>query len=98
MNEYIITFINDQGVYQELTFRGVSELVATSIAEGLNKAPFQAVTLAKREQTPIALDVAPLEPAPPLPDLAPIVEPVVPVGDTGPSEPEQPVAAGRKRK
>lgn len=97
MNEYIITFINDQGVYQELTFRGVSELVATSIAEGLNKAPFQAVTLAKREQTPIALDVAPLEPAPPLPDLAPIVEPVVePVGDTGPSE--QPAAAGRKRK
>lgn len=97
MNEYIITFINDQGVYQELTFRGVSELVATSIAEGLNKAPFQAVTLAKREQTPIALDVAPFEPAPPLPDLAPVEEPPVvePAGDTGPSE--QPMAA-RKRK
>lgn len=31
MNEYVISFINDEGVYQQLTFRGVTETVAADV-------------------------------------------------------------------
>lgn len=55
MNEYVITFVNDNGVYQELTFRGVSENVARALAEGLNGAPFEEVTLKVRESRDIPL-------------------------------------------
>ena len=44
MNEYVISFINDEGVYQQLTFRGVSETVATGLANGLLTAGFQEVS------------------------------------------------------
>lgn len=49
MNEFVITFVNEDGVYQELTFRGVSEGVATALAEGLNRAPFEQVVLRVKE-------------------------------------------------
>lgn len=55
MNEYVITFVNEDGIYQELTFRGVSEEVATALATGLNRAPFEQVTLQVRESRDIAL-------------------------------------------
>ena len=45
MNEYQINFINDQGVYQQLTFRGVSEGVAFALAKGLLDASFDQVSL-----------------------------------------------------
>lgn len=49
MNEYVISFINDEGVYQQLTFRGVSETVATGLANGLLAAGFQEVSLLAKE-------------------------------------------------
>lgn len=49
MNEYIINFINDDGIYQQLTFRGVSESVATALASGLLNAAFDQVSLSAKE-------------------------------------------------
>ena len=49
MNEYVINFINDQGVYQQLTFRGVSEAVAFALAKGLLDASFDQVSLSAKE-------------------------------------------------
>ena len=51
MNEYVISFINDDGVYQQLTFRGVSEEVAAGLASGLLAAGFQEVSLLAKEVT-----------------------------------------------
>ena len=56
MNEYIIRFINEEGVYQELTFRGVSDEIAMALASGLNQALFEQVTLEVRESRVIAID------------------------------------------
>ena len=60
-NEYVISFINNNGVYQELTFRGVSEEVATALATGLNKAPFEQVNLLVRELVGRPIEVAPAD-------------------------------------
>lgn len=49
MDEYVISFINDSDVYQQLTFRGVSEAVATALATGLLAAGFQEVSLSAKE-------------------------------------------------
>lgn len=49
MNEYVISFINDESVYQQLTFRGVTETVATALANGLLAAGFQEVGLLAKE-------------------------------------------------
>lgn len=49
MNEYVISFINDEGVYQQLTFRGVTETVAAGLANGLLTAGFQEVGLLAKE-------------------------------------------------
>lgn len=59
MNEYKITFVNEAGVYQELTFRGVSEEVATALATGLNRAPFAQVMLTAKEQVGREIEIAP---------------------------------------
>lgn len=59
MNEYKITFVNEVGVYQELTFRGVSEEVATALATGLNRAPFAQVMLTAKEQVGREIEIAP---------------------------------------
>ena len=60
-NEYVINFINEVGVYQELTFRGVSEEVATALATGLNKAPFGQVVLSVRELVGRPIEVPPAD-------------------------------------
>ena len=60
-NEYVISFINEFGVYQELTFRGVSEGVATALATGLNRAPFGSVNLLVRELVGRPIEVAPAD-------------------------------------
>jgi hypothetical protein len=60
-NEYVISFINENDVYQELTFRGVSEAVATALATGLNKAPFGQINLSVRELVGRPIDVPPAE-------------------------------------
>lgn len=65
MNEYVINFINDQGVYQQLTFRGVSESVAFALAKGLLDASFDQVSLSAkefvdREITILGVDAAPV--------------------------------------
>jgi hypothetical protein len=60
-NEYVISFINENGVYQELTFRGVSEQVATALATGLNRAPFGSVNLLVRELVGRSIEVAPAD-------------------------------------
>lgn len=51
MDEYVISFINDSGIYQQLTFRGVSEAVAAGLATGLLGAGFQEVSLTAKEVT-----------------------------------------------
>ena len=55
MNEYVISFINDNGAYQQLTFRGVSEAVATGLATGLLAAGFQEVSLSAKVDQEINL-------------------------------------------
>ncbi len=49
MNEYVIGFINPDASYQELTFRGVAEEVASAMAAGLLAGGFQNVTLTAKE-------------------------------------------------
>lgn len=49
MNEYVISFINEQGVYQQLTFRGVTQSVALALAKGLLDASFEQVSLSAKE-------------------------------------------------
>lgn len=55
MNEYVISFMNDNGVYQQLTFRGVSEAAATALATGLLAAGFQEVSLSAKVDQEINL-------------------------------------------
>lgn len=55
MNEYVISFINDNGAYQQLTFRGVSEPAATALATGLLSAGFQEVSLSAKVDQEINL-------------------------------------------
>lgn len=57
MNEYVISFINDEGVYQQLTFRGVTETVAAGLASGLLAAGFQEVSLLAKEFTDRPIDI-----------------------------------------
>ena len=57
MNEYVISFINDEGVYQQLTFRGVTETVAAGMANGLLAAGFQEVGLLAKEVTDRPIDI-----------------------------------------
>ena len=54
MDEFTIGF-EDQGVWRELTFRGVSENVAKSMASGLANAGFALVTLTGSQPTVISL-------------------------------------------
>ena len=54
MNEYVIGFVNDNEVFQQLTFRGVSENVARALANGLAE-QFDHVTLTGAELVPIDL-------------------------------------------
>lgn len=67
MNEYVINFINDQGVYQQLTFRGVSEGVAFALAKGLLDSSFDQVSLSAKEYVDRTIDIVPGQTAP-LPD------------------------------
>lgn len=57
MNEYVISFINDEGVYQQLTFRGVTETVAAGLAGGLLAAGFQEVSLLAKEVVDRQIDI-----------------------------------------
>lgn len=57
MNEYVISFINDEGAYQQLTFRGVTETVAAGLASGLLAAGFQEVSLLAKEFTDRTIDI-----------------------------------------
>ena len=54
MDEFFIGF-EDQGVWRELTFRGVSENVAKAMATGLADAGFSLVTLTGSKPTVISL-------------------------------------------
>jgi hypothetical protein len=54
MDEFTIGF-EDQGVWRELTFRGVSEAVAKAMATGLADAGFSLVTLTGSQPTVISL-------------------------------------------
>ena len=54
MDEFTIGF-EDQGVWRELTFRGVSENVAKAMATGLADAGFSLVTLTGSQPTVISL-------------------------------------------
>lgn len=59
MNEYVIGFINPDGTYQELTFRGVAEEVATAMASGLLAGGFQQVALTVKEVVDREIPVLP---------------------------------------
>lgn len=59
MNEYVIAFINQDGTYQELTFRGVAEPVAAAMASGLLAAGFGNVSLTVREMVDREVSVMP---------------------------------------
>ena len=54
MNEYVIGFVDEDEVYRQLTFRGVSENVAKALANGLAQ-DFGHVTLTAATQVPIDL-------------------------------------------
>lgn len=54
MDEFTIGF-EDNGVWRELTFRGVSEGVAKAMATGLSEAGFALVTLTGSQPTVIDL-------------------------------------------
>lgn len=54
MDEFTIAF-EDNSVWRELTFRGVSEAVAKAMATGLSDAGFALVTLTGSQPTVIEL-------------------------------------------
>lgn len=54
MNEYVLSFVDDDDVYRQLTFRGVSENVAKALATGL-AADYGHVTLTGTAPVPIDL-------------------------------------------
>lgn len=85
MNEYVINFINDAGVYQQLTFRGVSEAVAAALAKGLLDASFDQVSLSAKEYVDREISI--------LPGVA--NEPVDPAGP-GASGGEAPMGKSKK--
>lgn len=58
MDEYVIGFVDENDVWRELSFRGVSESVAKALARGLDTA-FGHVTLTGSQPIPITLDVEP---------------------------------------
>ena len=58
MDEFTIGF-EDNAVWRELTFRGVSEAVAKAMATGLSEAGFALVTLTGSQPTVIALTDSP---------------------------------------
>ena len=58
MDEFTIGF-EDQGVWRELTFRGVSETVAKAMANGLADGGFSLVTLTGSQPTIIDLNADP---------------------------------------
>lgn len=58
MDEFTIGF-EDNAVWRELTFRGVSEAVAKAMATGLSDAGFALVTLTGSQPTVIALTESP---------------------------------------
>lgn len=91
MNEYVITFINEFGVYQELTFRGVSETVARALAEGLTKYPFQACSLGVKETVARPLEIS--SDSPPQDDS---INPVIEEPNPEPAL-DQPMAAAKKK-
>lgn len=68
MDEYVISFINENDVYQQLTFRGVSEAVAAGLATGLLAAGFQEVGLLAKEFADREINLLGIEAADP--DLA----------------------------
>jgi len=55
MDEFTIGF-EDDSVWRELTFRGVTEAVAKAMANGLADAGFALVTLTGSQPTVIELD------------------------------------------
>lgn len=55
MDEYVISFINDNDVNQEITFRGVTQKVATALAVGLTTAGYSLVTLTGTRRKSITL-------------------------------------------
>ena len=55
MDEYVISFVNDDGVNQELTFRGVTQKAATALAAGLVGDGYALVTLTGTRRKKIAL-------------------------------------------
>ena len=55
MNEFVIGFVNGDGIYQELSFRGVSVEVATAMASGLLAAGFSQVNLSGKEDRAISI-------------------------------------------
>jgi len=57
MDEYVIGFVDENEVYRELSFRGVSEQVAKALARGLDL-EFAHVTLTGSEPKSITLDEA----------------------------------------
>lgn len=57
MNEYVIGFVDEDEVWRELTFRGVSQLVARALAKGLSD-QFSHVTLTASEPVQIDLQAA----------------------------------------
>lgn len=98
LNEYVINFINDQGVYQQLTFRGVSEAVAFALAKGLLDASFDQVSLSAKEFVDREINILGVQ-APPVAD--PVPDPVEgegaseePASGTGGTEEGAPDASG----
>lgn len=69
-DEYVIGFLDTTEVWRELTFRGVSQDVAVALAQGLDRAAFENVTLTSTERitidlnAPAAEESAAEEPAP----------------------------------
>lgn len=59
LNEYVISFINDAGVYQQITLRGVTESVGTAVATGLLTAGFSQVALTAKEFSDRQISVLP---------------------------------------
>ena len=58
MDEYVIGFVDETEVWRELTFRGVSEIVAKALANGLDQV-FAHVTLTGSQPTPIPIGDGP---------------------------------------
>lgn len=72
-DEYVIGFLDTAEVWRELTFRGVTQDVAVALAQGLDRAAFENVTLTSTERITIDLNApATEEPAPVAEEPAPV--------------------------